>query len=193
VEAKNILLFGQNLMISAVLDHTDHKDYEESLKALNNQLTVKAKLLETSNAELEQFASVASHDLQEPLRMIASFLTLLENRYSDRIDDKGKQYINLASDGAVRMREIISELLNYSRASNMSEKIKELDIKALVEEVTILHKKQIDERGAQIITDNLPNINGFKSPMRQIFLNLISNSIKYCDNDKTPKINVTCF
>jgi PAS domain S-box-containing protein len=175
-------------LVGAIQDITDRKLYEASLKKLNDELTSKAKLLESTNEELEQFAYVASHDLQEPLRMITSFLTLLEKKYSDAIDEKGKQYIYWAVDGAVRMREIILELLDYSRVGRISEKLEQVDIQSIIEEVTVLHKKQIQERGAQIITCKLPKILGFKSPIRQIFLNLISNSIKYCDKDVTPKI-----
>ena len=178
-------------LVGAIQDITDRKLYEASLKKLNNELASKAKLLESTNEELEQFAYVASHDLQEPLRMITSFLTLLEKKYSDTIDEKGKQYIYWAVDGAARMREIILELLDYSRVGRISEKLEQVDIQSIIEEVTRLHKKQIQERGAQIITDNLPKILCFKSPIRQIFLNLISNSIKYCDNNITPKIIIS--
>ncbi|MBC8769365.1 PAS domain-containing protein [Arenibacter sp. BSSL-BM3] len=178
-------------LVGAIQDITDRKLYEASLKKLNNKLASKAKLLESTNEELEQFAYVASHDLQEPLRMITSFLTLLEKKYSDTIDEKGKQYIYWAVDGAARMREIILELLDYSRVGRISEKLELVDIQSIIEEVTVLHKKQIQESGAQIITDKLPKIFGFKSPVRQIFLNLISNSIKYCDNDVTPKISIS--
>lgn len=178
-------------LVGAIQDITDRKLYEASLKKLNDELTSKAKLLESTNEELEQFAYVASHDLQEPLRMITSFLTLLEKKYSNTIDEKGKQYIHWAVDGAARMREIILELLDYSRVGRIPEKLEQVDIQSIIEEVTVLHKNQIQEKGAQIITDNLPIILGFKSPIRQIFLNLISNSIKYCDNKIIPKITIS--
>ena len=179
-------------LVGAIQDITNRKKYEKSLKRLNNELTVKAKLLETSNTELEQFAYVASHDLQEPLRMITSFLTLLEKRYSERLDEKGRQFISFAVDGATRMRQIILELLDYSRVGNLLENLQEIDIDALIKEVSILHKKQIQDSSAIITTDNLPIINAIKSPVRQIFLNLISNSIKYCDAQTTPRIHISC-
>ncbi|WP_047418653.1 PAS domain-containing protein [Cellulophaga sp. Hel_I_12] len=179
-------------LVGAIQDITNQKKYEKSLKRLNNELTLKAKLLETSNTELEQFAYVASHDLQEPLRMITSFLSLLEKRYSDRLDEKGKQFISFAVDGATRMRQIILELLDYSRVGNLLENLQEIDIEALIKEVSILHKKQIQDSAALITTSNLPVINAIKSPIRQIFLNLISNSIKYCDAQTTPRIHISC-
>jgi PAS domain S-box-containing protein len=178
-------------LVGAIQDITERKLYEVSLKKLNDELTSKAKLLESTNEELEQFAYVASHDLQEPLRMITSFLTLFEKRYEDTIDDKGKQYIHFAVDGAARMRGIILDLLDYSRVGRTSEKLEEVDIQSIIEEVKLLYKKQISDSGAEITTGNLPVIVGYKSPLRQIFLNLISNGIKYCEKDITPKITIS--
>src|SRR5690606_3460789 len=96
-------------------DITERVFAEKQLKELNEALRKNARALESSNAELEHFAYVASHDLQEPLRMVTSFLTLLEKKYNDLLDERGRRYIDFAVDGARRMRQIILDLLEYSR------------------------------------------------------------------------------
>ncbi len=177
-------------VIGALMDISDRKEYEDSLRFLNTQLENKAKQLEVSNAELEQFAYVTSHDLQEPLRMITSFLTLLDNKYKDTIDEKGKRYIHYAVDGAKRMRKIILELLDYSRVGGTVENMEEVDIQALLNEVLLLHKKQIGESNANIAIGKMPVINSFKSPLRQVFLNLVGNGLKYKKQDVAPSIEI---
>ena len=179
-------------VIGAVQDISERKLYEDSLKKLNKKLKNKAKQLEISNSELEQFAYVTSHDLQEPLRMITSFLSLLESKYKDSIDEKGRKYIHYAVDGAKRMREIILELLDYSRVGSSSEKLESIDLNSLLKEVLLLHKKQISETKAIITIEDMPQIVSFKTPLRQVFLNLISNALKYQNSDIAPKISITC-
>ena len=122
-------------------DITDRKHAEKAILQLNENLKNQAKELSVSNAELEQFAYVASHDLQEPLRMVTSFLTQLEKKYGDVIDDKGKRYINFAVDGAKRMRQIILDLLEFSRVGNTDDDLAEIDLNKLVTEINILFKK----------------------------------------------------
>src|ERR1019366_5749270 len=117
--------------------------------------------------ELERFAYVASHDLQEPLRMITSFLTQLEKKYGDVIDDKGKKYIGFAVDGAKRMRQIILDLLEFSRVGRTEDDKKELDLNELLSEIKILTGKKIEDKKAVIIIDMLPQIHAHRSPMRQ--------------------------
>ena len=117
-----------------------------SLSDLNESLQRQAKELAISNEELEQFAYVASHDLQEPLRMVTSFLTLLEKKYGDRIDDNGKKYIAFAVDGAKRMRQIILDLLEFSRVGKTEDKLEDVDLNELLNEIQILFRKQIDEK-----------------------------------------------
>ncbi len=109
-------------IIGAITDLTERKKYEESLKILNQNLENQAKELAVSNSELEQFAYVASHDLQEPLRMVSSFLTQLERKYKNVLDEKAQQYIHFAVDGAIRMRKIILDLLEFSRVGKNREK-----------------------------------------------------------------------
>jgi light-regulated signal transduction histidine kinase (bacteriophytochrome) len=139
---------------------------------------------------LEQFAFVASHDLQEPLRMISSFLTLLEKKYQDVIDDNGKMYIGFAVDGAKRMRQIILDLLKYSRAGRTEEEKEELDLSELIDEIKLLLGKTIEEKQAVFIIDQLPTIHAYKASMLQVFQNLINNALKYTNNDIPVQIHI---
>lgn len=144
------------------------------------------------NDELEQFAYVASHDLQEPLRMVTSFLTQLEKKYSSQIDERGKEYIHYAVDGAKRMRQIILDLLEYSRIGKVNEPMKEIDLNQIVEEVKMLHHEQIQELNAIIDCSKLPIIKAHRTPIRQLFQNLISNGLKYHQKGKVPEVKINC-
>ncbi|HSP12678.1 MAG TPA: PAS domain S-box protein [Salegentibacter sp.] len=176
--------------VGAMQDISKSKDYESSLKSLNEDLKKHAKELEISNAELEQFAYVASHDLQEPLRMVTSFLTQLEKKYTDKLDDKAHTYINFAVDGAKRMRSIILDLLEFSRVGRSEDKQENIDVNEIIEELKTLYRKEIKDSGAVIKTGNLPEIVAPKAPIRQVFQNLISNSIKYRKVSMPPEIEI---
>ena len=158
---------------------SERKLTEIRLKGLNEDLQKQAKKLVISNEELERFAYVASHDLQEPLRMITSFLTQLEKKYGDIIDEKGKQYIGFAVDGAKRMRQIILDLLEFSRVGRTEDQHETVDLNELVKEIRILFRKNIEEKNAIIAADELPVIHAYQSPLRQVFQNLVSNALKY--------------
>ena len=160
------------------------------LKENELQLQKHVKELAVSNEELEQFAYVASHDLQEPLRMVTGFLTQLEKKYGTVLDEKGKKYIDFAVDGAKRMRQIILDLLEYSRAGRMLDNRENIDLNELIREIQILYRKKIEEKKAIIAFDALPLIYGYNSPLRQVFQNLISNALKYCKDDIPARINV---
>ncbi|WNB17869.1 PAS domain-containing protein [Marivirga arenosa] len=175
-------------MIGATTDITDRIKYEKSLIEVNEQLQKQTFELSKSNAELEQFAYVASHDLQEPLRMVSSFLTQLEKKYGDKLDEKGIQYINFAVDGAKRMRQIILDLLDYSRIGKHEEEKKEINLNEIIDEVCLLNRKKIDELDAKIYYKKLPSIINHNAPMIQLFQNLISNALKYIEEGVQPKI-----
>jgi PAS domain S-box-containing protein len=151
-------------MIGSISDISDRNNYEESLKSLNKNLAKTNKDLALSNQELEQFAYVASHDLQEPLRMVTSFLTQLDKKYHHQLDEKAHQYIHFAVDGARRMRQIILELLEFSRVGRHNTEKEQINLNDLMDEVKVLQKKSINEKNAQIIADQLPVIFSFKIP-----------------------------
>ncbi|MEO7924170.1 MAG: PAS domain S-box protein [Chitinophagaceae bacterium] len=178
-------------MVGAMTDITYRKEYEDSLKQLNETLEQNAQELVISNKELEQFAYVASHDLQEPLRMVTSFLTQLEKKYGAVLDDKGKTYIDFAVDGARRMRQIILDLLDYSRAGRSMDDMENIDLREVIEEIGILFRKDIEEKKASITFNELPVLFGYSSPLRQIFRNLIGNALKYSRDDTPAQIIIT--
>jgi PAS domain S-box-containing protein len=170
---------------------TDRKTSETRLQELNASLRKQARELTISNAELEQFAYVASHDLQEPLRMVTSFMTQLEKKYGDIVDDKGKQYIHFAVDGAKRMRQIILDLLEFSRVGRNEDDIEDVNINTVIGEIQGLYRKQIEEKHAKIVFQALPTIQTYKTPVRQVLQNLISNSLKYQKKGVMPIISIS--
>jgi light-regulated signal transduction histidine kinase (bacteriophytochrome) len=169
-------------------DISHRKEYETSLKNLNRELEKKVKELAISNEELEQFAYVASHDLQEPLRMVTGFLTQLEKKYQGYLDEKAHQYIYYATDGAKRMRQIILDLLDFSRIGKQKEKSTLVNLNRLVEETIALNRNLLEEKNAEVVFEALPTLSSYHSPLRQVFQNLITNAIKYSKSDVAPKI-----
>ena len=158
------------------------KGSERTLFELNEELA-------RSNKELEQFAYVASHDLQEPLRMVSSFTQLLSDRYGDNLDQNAREYIKFAVDGSKRMYNLINGLLAYSRIHSKGKEFTEVDVKNVLEEVlrnlSILAKK----KNAIITVGNMPFVYADRSQLGQLFQNLISNSIKFSVG--IPKIKVS--
>ena len=186
---RNLYPFFQNnelkFVIGYGIDVTERKLAENKLiEALEN--------LRKTNLELEQFAYVASHDLQEPLRMVTSFLTQLEKKYESQLDDKAKEYIYYAVDGAKRMRQIILDLLAFSRAGKDDEMKGPVDLNDIVDEIKVLYKQKISETKTIIHCPVLPTVSANKTPIRQVFQNLISNAIKYGRSDVAPEIDILC-
>lgn len=177
-------------VVGAMTDISYRKDYEDSLQQLNRQLAKQAKDLELSNRELEQFAYIASHDLQEPLRMVTSFLTQLERRYNNVLDEKAHQYIHFAVDGAKRMRQIILDLLEFSRVGRHTGVPEWIDLNTLVVEITTLQRDQIEAKGATIQADELPALYVHRLPITQVFQNLIGNGLKYAKVNVAPQISI---
>ncbi|MEO5945062.1 MAG: ATP-binding protein [Ferruginibacter sp.] len=166
------------------------KKLRVQLNREQNLLKDAMAMLEHKNSELEQFAYSASHDLQEPLRMITGFLALLEKKYESVIDDNGKKYIHFAVDGAQRMRQIISDLLELSRAGRTDDQLEDVDVNDIVHEIKILYRKQVQEKKATIQSPPLPVIKVYKSQLKQVFQNLISNALKYSNEQSPVHINI---
>lgn len=164
----------------------------------NAVVTMKSNLqkfttdLTASNSELERFAYVASHDLQEPLRMVSSFLHLLEKRLGPDLDDTNKQYINFAVDGAERMKSLIQDLLLYSRVGTNKEKFADVDCNEILDMVTSVLSFSIREANAIVtVKKPLPVIRALPAQMQQVFQNLIGNAIKY-RREVVPEVEVGC-
>jgi PAS domain S-box-containing protein len=177
-------------IIGATQDISHRKSSELLLKELNERLEKRAQELVRSNAELEQFAYIASHDLQEPLRMVTSFLMQLEKKYKEQLDDKAKKYIYFATDGATRMRRIILDLLEYSRVGRQTVDKTEVDTNNLLQQTIQLNKAVIDEKNAVIEWKELPVITGHETVLQQVFQNLIGNSLKYQKEGVRPVIKI---
>ena len=135
--------------------------------------------LKRSNAELEQFAYVASHDLQEPLRKVASFCQLLQQRYGGQLDARADQYIGFAVDGARRMQDLINDLLAFSRIGRFEQPATEVDCDVLMTRVRADLGRAIEESGAEIVSGPLPTVMGDASLLRVVFQNLCANAIKF--------------
>jgi PAS domain S-box-containing protein len=170
-------------LILVARDITERKEAEQKLRQTLEDL-------ERSNAELEQFAYVASHDLQEPLRMVASFLQLLELRYKDKIDEDANEFIAYAVDGANRMQQMINDLLMYSRVGTRGKSFKRTDSKVALGLAIANLYIAINENNAVITQDSLPIIMADSSQLVQVFQNLIGNAIKF-RRDALPKIHIS--
>lgn len=177
-------------VVGAMSDISYRKTYEESLMKLNRKLERHAKDLELSNAELEQFAYVASHDLQEPLRMITGFLSQLEKKYGHKLDAKAKQYIHFAVDGATRMRTIILDLLEFSRVGRIGNEMATFPLKEIVDDYLLLRAKLIEDKNAIIYCSALPTLTTYRTPVTQVMNNLLDNAIKYSKPGVKPEIHI---
>jgi len=171
------------LVTSVVRDITERKQVQQALQH-------HAEELERSNAELEQFAYVASHDLQEPLRMITSYSQLLERRYRDRLDGDALEFIDYVVDGAKRMQELINDLLAYSRVGTRGREFESVDVEAVYKRVLGNLQLAIEEQHAEVSHDPLPMVQGDGLQLVQLFQNLIANAIKF-HGDAQPKVHVS--
>lgn len=177
-------------MIGATQDVTQRKESESLLLELNNRLKKRADELINSNVELERFAYVASHDLQEPLRMVTSFLQLFRKRYEGKIDETADQYIHFAVDGAERMKTLIMDLLEYSRVGSSAEVFQETDTGELLATLKDVFYKTCEETGAVIHIGKMPVVKANKTQLFQLFQNLVSNALKYHGN-QAPEISMS--
>lgn len=161
---------------------TERKHFEHELQQLNQEL-------ERSNQELEQFAYVASHDLQEPLRMVISFTQLLSQNYAGQLDEQADQIIGFAVDGATRMQQLIQDLLSYSRVGTQANVLETVDCNQVVESAIANLQLSIQESGATLERSSLPTLQANPRQLSQLFQNLIGNAIKY-RGDRVPSIEI---
>ena len=150
----------------------------------------KVEELANSNAELEEFAYVASHDLQEPLRKISTFCSRLEQKYSERLDDEGRMYVERALVSAENMRLLINDLLEFSRIPKTKQPFEQVDLNLIFRMVRSDLELVIEETHAQLLCDTLPTLPGIKSQLIQLFSNLISNAIKFRAKNQTPIVQI---
>ena len=165
-------------------------DREERAVLRITEIAERAEGLKRSNAELQQFAYVASHDLQEPLRMVASFTQLLGKRYKDRLDGDAQEFIGYAVDGATRMQSLINDLLSYSRVGTQGKPFEAIGCDSIVDGVLGNLKLAIEETGAQIVRDALPQVTADAQQMGQLFQNLIANAIKF-HGQEPPRVHIS--
>ncbi len=182
---------GMRRRIVAELDAS--RDQEEILSRQAAELDAQAVELRRSNAELEQFAYVASHDLQEPLRKVASFCQLLEKRYGDKLDDRGLQYIDFAVDGAKRMQVLINDLLTFSRVGRLDDTREMVGLGSTLDKALRNLAAAVEESGARIDQpEPLPDIVGDPTLLTMLWQNLVGNALKFRHPDRAPHVSVTC-
>lgn len=179
-------------MIGAMQDVSERKDYERRLLELNESLAMRAQELADSNAELEHFAYVASHDLIEPLRMVRSFIHLLDTTYGQDFDETAREYVGLALDGADRMQQLIKDLLEFSRIGTQTEPLSDVDVGVLLADLRTLYGLTIGELQATVSIGTMPVIQGYPTQIRQVWQNLLGNALKYHGPDPlTVRIEAT--
>ncbi|SDJ88850.1 PAS fold-containing protein [Halovenus aranensis] len=159
------------------------------LRQTQEQLEAQMEQLAESNDRLQQFAYIASHDLQEPLRMVSSYMSLLEDEYRDELDEEAKEYIDFAANGADRMQKMVDELLAYSRVETEGKEFTEADATAVLEETRQSLELRIEEVDATVTAAELPTVEADRNQLGQVFQNLIENAIDHVDQ---PTIHIDC-
>jgi len=206
LEEKNIIIDTQrkqNIMLSLLstlllvlsfslfIAYLKNKKLNIKLQAQHFEINQQSKLLTSKNKELEQFAYITSHDLQEPLNTISSFIDIMKMEYGSKFDDDGKQMLGFIKEGSVRMKKLIDALLQYSRLGR-SKTYDEVNCMPLLDVLTEDLQVSIKDSEAEINYENLPTIKGNELELRLLFQNLISNSLKFRKSDVKPKIDIRC-
>ena len=170
-------------ILGSLIDVTERKQMEERLKQMTDEM-------QRSNTELEQFAYVISHDLQEPLRMVSSYTQLLSKRYRNKLDDDADEFIAYAVDGAKRMQTLLHDLLEYSRVGTRGKPFSLVNCEHIVEQAMANLKIAIEECGASVSYDVLPTIMGDEGQLVRLFQNLIGNAIKF-RGEEAPQVHIS--
>jgi two-component system CheB/CheR fusion protein len=148
--------------------------------------------LEASNHDLQQFASIASHDLQEPLRKILIFANMLRDRHAKDLPADSLKYLHKIISSSQRMRSMASDILNYSSLSTNPQAFDEVSLEAVIAEILDDYELLLQERNVEVIVEELPVVEGNRAQIKQVFQNLISNSIKFSRSDQPPVIRIFC-
>jgi hypothetical protein len=172
------------------LDITKQRELENQLVELTQTLQRKNDELQRSNKELVSFSYVASHDLQAPLRQIRTFTSRLLATEADNITDNGKEYLHRIENASSRMQTLIDDLLSWSKTETSDKLFQPYDLEVMLEEIKSTLKVFIEEQGATIAATNLPVVNVIPFQFKQMFENLLMNSIKYCKPDVAPHISI---
>lgn len=183
IHAQCLEVKGERLILSSARDISERKHGEDVLRKY-------ALSLERSNKELENFAYVASHDLQEPLRKIGSFTELLARKYQDKLDDKAGAYISYIVDGAHRMQILINDLLSFSRVTTKGREFTAVDCNAILARVQQDVEFAVKEKDASLSVAQLPTVIADEVQLGQVFQNLIANALKYCEVGRRPEIRI---
>lgn len=176
--------------VSTINDITERKRAEEELRQSEEKNRLYTEELARSNVELQQFAYVASHDLQEPLRMISSYLQLLERRYKDKLDDDANTFIHYAVDGAKRMQTLISGLLEFSRVKTHGQEFAPVPVKTVLDGVCRNLEPMISEAGAAVNHGEMPVVRGDEAQIARLFQNLLQNALKFRRKGIPPVIDI---
>ena len=163
--------------------------YELERRRREAELEETIEQLQQSNDRLKQFAYAASHDLQEPLRMVSSYMQLLEKRYKDELDEEAREYVDFAVDGADRMRAMVDDLLAFARVEQADGEFERVDCNGVLDQVTDDLQVQIEENDAEITAEPLPTVRADSDQLEQVFSNLVSNAIKY-SGDEPPVVEI---
>lgn len=169
-------------VVSSFTDITELRKTTETLKTYSEQL-------ERSNRDLQDFAYVASHDLQEPLRMVSSYVQLLERRYGEQLDDKAKEFIHFAADGAARMKELINDLLTYSRVGTQGDPFTQIEAEKLLGRALANLTVKLTASNAQVTHGTLPTVHGDAVQLTSVLQNLLDNALKYTTG--APEIHIS--
>ena len=202
ISSATTLLLIITVFLLLKINSREHEKYQADLESVNEdlesriadrtqELSVYSDELARSNRELEDFAFVASHDLQEPLRKIRAFGNRLESGYNDVIDERGKDYLARMLNAAERMSMLISDLLAFSRVSTRGKEFDDVNLGTVVDSIMGDLEIAIDEKSAQINVSDMPTIRGDKSQLEQLFLNLVSNALKFQSEGVRPEVTIS--
>ncbi len=192
---KNYQLIQQEQKLIAInksleIEITEHKMSEEKVKALNLELLKNIDKLESANKDLDRFAFMASHDLQEPLRKILTFSERLNTKYGGHLDEEGARYIHRIRSATERLQTLIKDIMTFAKISMEKSAFEKSDLNALVNEVILEMESTIQEKGAKVELETLPEMYINPSLMRPLFYNLIHNALKYAKANVDPVIRI---